>query len=545
MSAAGTLSPVSKAHTVLIASGAYVSAEIAAEFGRIPPAFLPIGNRRLYRWQVEAVRRSLPDAPVYLSLPADFEPEAEDLAAFSELGVTVARAPEGASLGASLTFVALSAGLVTGAVTILHGDTLLQDYPYDRPDAVSVGVTRTYYPWADYHEQNGRLSFPAGVPEATDRTVLTGAFSLSDMQGFLRALALSGERFVDAVGLYSQARPLACLDEGRWFDFGHLHTYFQSRRRVTTERHFNRLEIEAAYLVKSSSKREKIQAERAWFGDLPDPLKVYAPVVVDAPAPPGGAAYRIEYHHLTTLNDLFVFGRLPTSVWRSVFEACSEFLGVAGSIKPPPTETFDSRALYLDKTLERLEQFAREQRVDLDGEWRFMGRPTPSLRRIAEQVAGAIPTATPDLLGVIHGDFCFSNILFDFRAQRIRVIDPRGVDAEGRPSIYGDVRYETGKLHHSVVGMYDHIIAGRFQYRQVGERSVELQLPRTDAVRSVQRLFQSTPFGGRLPSALQADRVSTLLFLSMLPLHADDPARQNGLLANALRLFLELEDAGA
>lgn len=535
---------MSPAHTVLIVSGAYVSAEIAAEFGRIPPAFLPIGNRRLYRWQVEAVRRSLPEGKVVLSLPADFEPDAEDVAAFADLNVTVARAPEGASLGASLTYVALSAGLVTGPVTILHGDTLIQYYPFDRPDAVSVGVTRTYYPWADYVETDGRLSFPA-VSEATERTVLTGAFSLSDMQAFLRALALSGERFVEAVGLYSQDRPLACLDEGQWFDFGHLHTYFQSRRRVTTERHFNRLEIDAAFLVKSSSKREKIQAERAWFGALPDPLKVYAPVVVDAAPPPGGAAYRIEYHHLTTLNDLFVFGRLPTSVWRSVFEACSEFLGVAGAIKPAPEERFDSRALYLDKTLDRLEQFARERNVDLDGEWRLNGRPTPSLRRIAEQVAGAVPQATPDLLGVIHGDFCFSNILFDFRAQRIKVIDPRGVDAQGRPSIFGDVRYETGKLHHSVVGMYDHIIAGRYALTQDGERSVELTLPRTEPIRAVQALFQATPFGGRLPAQLQADRVSILLFLSMLPLHADDPGRQRALLANALRLFLALEGQGA
>jgi hypothetical protein len=31
------------------------------------------------------------------------------------------------------------------------------------------------------------------------------------------------------------------------------------------------------------------------------------------------------------------------------------------------------------------------------------------------------------------------------------------------------------------------------------------------------------------------------LFLSMLPLHADDPARQDALLANALRLYATLE----
>ena len=28
----------------------------------------------------------------------------------------------------------------------------------------------------------------------------------------------------------------------------------------------------------------------------------------------------------------------------------------------------------------------------------------------------------------IHGDFCFSNIMFDFRSNRIKTYDPRGID---------------------------------------------------------------------------------------------------------------------
>jgi len=36
--------------------------------------------------------------------------------------------------------------------------------------------------------------------------------------------------------------------------------------------------------------------------------------------------------------------------------------------------------------------------------------------------------------------------------------------------------------------------------------------------------------------------VTVSLFLSMIPLHADKPERQKAFVANALRLFLELED---
>ena len=35
-----------------ITSGEYVESELFAEFGRIPPAFLPVGNKRLYTHQI-------------------------------------------------------------------------------------------------------------------------------------------------------------------------------------------------------------------------------------------------------------------------------------------------------------------------------------------------------------------------------------------------------------------------------------------------------------------------------------------------------------
>jgi hypothetical protein len=38
--------------------------------------------------------------------------------------------------------------------------------------------------------------------------------------------------------------------------------------------------------------------------------------------------------------------------------------------------------------------------------------------------------------------------------------------------------------------------------------------------------------------------IALCLFLSMLPLHSDSPARQQAMLANALRLFIEMDTGG-
>lgn len=530
-------------HPVLIASAAYVSAEIAAEFGLIPPAFLPLRNRRLYTWQVEEVRKAIPTAEIWLSLPAGFEVCNEDRIALEALGVTCVFAPVELTLGESLSYVALSAGITTGTATILHGDTLITDYPYAQSDAVSVGQTRTYYPWADYVSVDGRLSFSDMPAQATDRTILTGVFCFEDMRLFLKHLVTTNYLFVDAIGRYSTERPMDCIEEGGWFDLGHLHTYFQSRRRLTTERHFNRLEVDDAFLIKSSDNANKIRAERDWFRDLPDQLKSYVPLVLDNWKDGGKASYRIEYHHLVTLNDLYVFGRLPLSIWRNIFESCSSFMAAAAGFKPPAGQSIDTDALYRAKTISRLEDFARARNVDLETEWTFCGRRTPSLLRIAEEVSARIPNPSGEDLGIVHGDFCFSNVMFDFRSQRIKLIDPRGISGGDESALYGDVRYETAKLHHSVVGLYDHILARRYRLRREGRAAIDLELPITPEVRDVQALFERTKFNGRTCVALHAPLISVLLFLSMLPLHADDPGRQDALMANALRLYLTLDES--
>ena len=45
--------------TLLITSAAYADESICVELGRLPPAFLPIGNKRLYVHQIESIKHLL------------------------------------------------------------------------------------------------------------------------------------------------------------------------------------------------------------------------------------------------------------------------------------------------------------------------------------------------------------------------------------------------------------------------------------------------------------------------------------------------------
>ena len=140
----------------------------------------------------------------------------------------------------------------------------------------------------------------------------------------------------------------------------------------------------------------------------------------------------------------------------------------------------------------------------------------------------------------MHGDLCFSNMLFDVRGQSLKLIDPRGVDEDDRLTILGNQTYDLAKLTHSVIGMYDFIIAGRYQISDTKKGEV-LVFDIDDRLQTIQADFLETQFIDNINNKQIVPAV-VLLFLSMLPLHDDRPDRQHAMLLNAFRLYHDFVD---
>ena len=122
--------------------------------------------------------------------------------------------------------------------------------------------------------------------------------------------------------------------------------------------------------------------------------------------------------------------------------------------------------------------------------------------------------------------------MYDNRQQSIKVIDPRGIDSSGKKSIFGDARYDLAKLYHSVVGLYDLIIAGHYVLE--GD-DIVFQL--TDDQVRVQSIFKDCFFADNPELEKEILAINVQLFLSMLPLHSDVPERQKAMLVNARRMY--------
>ncbi len=212
---------------------------------------------------------------------------------------------------------------------------------------------------------------------------------------------------------------------------------------------------------------------------------------------------------------------------------------MATCAKYRPKEISDPNNLYFDKTWSRLKKFSQENNVDLEAEWRLNGKRLPNIRTIAEESAKAIRPPSQQDISLCHGDFCLSNILYNFRTQSIKVIDPRGMNFDGKISLYGDKRYDLVKLAHSVLAGYDHIVCGYYRYTSLTSNNIEFDLPFDKNTQDIQSIFRSMPFLKDTIDNQSMHSILINLFLSMLPLHKDNKSRQHALLANALRLYNE------
>ena len=141
---------------------------------------------------------------------------------------------------------------------------------------------------------------------------------------------------------------------------------------------------------------------------------------------------------------------------------------------------------------------------------------------------------------VMHGDYCFSNILFDTNSFLCKLIDPRGRLHE--QTVYGDPRYDIAKLRHSVVGGYDYAVHGLFHLTEK-ENNFTVSNDYPPFQHKLMTYFDklTVQFGYKLE---EIKLIEALLFTSMIPLHKDSMKRQKLFYLKAVHKINELFEGG-
>lgn len=519
----------------LIASGAYVDPELEAEFGKIPPSFLPLGNKRLFQYQVALASK---DTDVFLSVPESFNILDTDLDWLAKRNVNIIKVPENLNLGASIVAaINISGQSLNRPLHILYGDTLYQELPIG-DDIASVSIAKNSYNWAVLTNDNAHWledNQSNQINQHEDRRVIDGYFKFSSPRDLIKSITQSEWNFIQGLNRYHKSVGITPVQSSGWLDFGHVNTYYRSKAQFTTQRAFNELTITPEWVEKSSSKNSKIAAEANWFAELPFELRGFTPQFMGTKELNGKVSYRLEFLHLTALNELFVFAKLPSQIWIQILSNCLDFLQACKQHSSQSDKQSNSLDLLFSvKTAQRLDEYCLPNNIRLDEQWSFNHEDPVSLHEMLETSKAYLPSSS-QVETVLHGDFCFSNILYDFRAGKIKTIDPRGMTPDGSHTLFGDIRYDLAKLSHSILGLYDWIIAGYYNV-EIKEHHIQLNIAEEHSHKETQQAFIKLVADKFGLTAQNLYAMQIQLFLSMLPLHADDAMRQKALFANAFRL---------
>jgi hypothetical protein len=319
--------------------------------------------------------------------------------------------------------------------------------------------------------------------------------------------------------------------------------YFQERRQKLDARNFNSIHCHGSTITKHGQSDRKILAEMAWYQSLPPTLRQFAPRLVasNLQAEP---SYQMEYLDLPLISELYLFAALPMESWRSILKSCCGFLETCQSIGPHEgaasiqfCKTF-YKEIFVKKSLSRLKSYCHGAGINMKKTWTINSSTCGSLEDVLANLIAKIPETQPSDMAFWHGDFHFGNIFYDSSSRSIKTIDPRGMLPDGKPCLFGDVRYDIAKLHHSVIGMYDYVLAGRYRLVQNEDYdfSISFLCDTNLLLPKIQREFQSMTIGKHQGGDNAIAAISSLLFLSMLPLHSDRPEMQRAMLVNGLRL---------
>jgi hypothetical protein len=484
---------------------------------------LPVQNKRLYEHQyalVEKLQIRLDSREnLFVSFPTDYNIPLFDEIKLDQLGAHIIKINSKLSLLESVKEAVSDYADDNEPIRILLGDTLFSDLP-SALDVYLYGTSEDDYKW-DYSDSNN---------------VYSGYFAFSDKEKLLSAMNYvyyNGDRdhFTDIIKEYK----LNGVKASGWLDFGLQNTYYRSASKFTTQRSFNSLYIGRFSVKKCSKDLTKMKAEYNWFTSIPADMKHYIPAVLDA----SEDGYEIEYFYLSSLANMYVYGESSYNTWLSIINACCEYLTSEYVHSGDNSVAHINNKLFTEKTRSRINKYVSEIEFDLDKPIKINNVTVSSVNDIINELDSHIEKDATRYVSIMHGDFCFSNILYDFKSQSVKVIDPRGISADGKEiTIYGDLRYDVAKLAHSIIGKYDFIMAGRFDYSEQSPYDIKFNVYSNVNCRITKYFIDKM-------SSLYNITTDTIypiminLFLSMLPLHNDDKLRQKALFANAIKLYLE------
>ena len=327
-----------------------------------------------------------------------------------------------------------------------------------------------------------------------------------------------------------------------WYDLSHDALLTKTKLRNISTRHFHSISYckEKNSITKNHSNQNKFSDTVAFYEKLNNKVNIrrFFPTLLEVLSNKEKRSYSLEYIPFPPLSELFLHECLDHHIWDRIIQQLKTIydeiypnsLGISGlSAK----DFFSLKLLKRKSSLEKL--FLEDKYSNLE---KIYSKPykvnsinMPPLQDTFDNLSKLISKFDINSkLWFGHGDLCFNNILIDPYSLTTKLIDPKALNILGEEYIgFVPRNYDLAKLNHSFIGLYDSIIANMFTIKLIEENNFILNIYHPNKYLFIKEIFEEIFFENDKKFISEINIITANLFLSMLPLHSEDPERMTAL----------------
>lgn len=323
-------------------------------------------------------------------------------------------------------------------------------------------------------------------------------------------------------------------------DIGEIQNFIQCITGNFDARYFNSLKGDEYTIVKSSTNKKKIKAEYTFYHLLPEDMQMWFVEPFNYTETETSASYTMERLHMTDLAIKWVHGSITEQEFEVILDKYFYFFNHRHK-RSITKDEYDiiSNSLYVEKVVQRIESLkkmskfkAMEKLLSLNGndidtiiEWYLELKYKIERKNTFQHVS---------VIG--HGDPCFANTMYNKSTKTLKFIDPKGALVE--EELWTNPYYDIVKLSHSICGRYDFFNNALFEIvvNDKLETELNIEFDNEKYIKIFQKKAQSNGYNYEIIRLYEAS-----LFLSMLPLHIDNPQKVYGFILNACNILKEVE----
>ena len=392
--------------------------------------------------------------------------------------------------------------------------------------AVKFNGNNASFLFKDYHKSEGIFSYPFTgrincEKEHINKALLYKSYSSSN------DLALLAEYLYQNYDYNFQKE--------KWLDLTHNTLLTKTKIENLSSRNFHGLVYcdKTNSIIKRHTSGGSFQNIILFYKLMPNNIKRFFPALINANTSPDNSSYAMEYIPFPTLAELFLHGELGYLSWEKII---LKLKNIYDEIYLSSSKCFeiDSGEFYAKKLKARklkLEKLIMNNKFYilkkiLSEKYIVNGLEFPPLLETYDELYKKLISKYPSKLSGYfgHGDLCFNNILIDPYSFTIKLIDPKAA-SNSEPDKLGFVPplYDIAKLNHSFIGLYDSIISNMYSLKNYNN-SYQLNIYRPTLYSYISKKFIKV-FLDSAKSKEEINLLTSNLFLSMLPLHSEDPER--------------------